>query len=172
MTDAIVKIYFYYYKYPNNLSSFSGGEGPNQNEALGVMTPIHHPRMSHLFQGEGTPCGPKGRRDRDESPFPRRGRGTVLSHPKKGWGDRDESPKEGWGGLWWVIQKGRVPRGAPPITIKGRGWGQIMLMWGQSPYPTTPVARWDDTIYSTVHNKLHWNSFFLWKWKFLKKEFF
>ena len=56
------------------------------------MTLIHHPRMSHSFQGEGdslrtlgegayqsVTCdkgrGTKGRRDRDESPFPRRGVG-------------------------------------------------------------------------------------------------
>ena len=40
--------------------------------------------------------------------------------PRGGGGDRDESPK-----------KGACPKGgAPPIIIKGMGWGEIMLMWG------------------------------------------
>ena len=48
--------------------------------------------MSHPFQG--------GLGGRDESPFPRRGGGPVMSHPK-----------------------GACPKGcgAPPITAKGRG---------------------------------------------------
>ena len=35
-------------------------EPSNQNKALGVMTPIHHPRMSHTFQGEGDPLRTQG----------------------------------------------------------------------------------------------------------------
>ena len=102
------------------------------------MTPIHHPRMSHPFQGEGTPCGPKGRGDCDKSPFPRRGGGTVLSHPKKGWGgDRDESPKEGWGDRDESSKRGVSQGGLHQSQSRGGGGGQIMLMWGQSPYPTT-----------------------------------
>ena len=68
------------------------------------MTPIHHPRMSHPFQGEGDPPGPKGRRCTSLLQAPRRGgakgRGTVMSHPfQEGVGGRDESPKEGWGAV-------------------------------------------------------------------------
>ena len=66
--------------------------------------------------------------DRDESPFPRRGGGSGMSHPfqggvgvrdgssfpRSGWGDHDESSNggvsQGWGG-------------GEPITAKGRGWG-------------------------------------------------
>ena len=75
--------------------------------------------MSHPFLGEGEPrgggvpvCnghqgkGGQGVGDRDKSPFPRRGGGTVMRHlfqgevgycdesssPRRGWGDRDESP--------------------------------------------------------------------------------
>ena len=131
MTDEIVKIYCYYYKYSKNLSSFSGGGGPNQNEALGVMTPIHHPRISHLFQGEGDPLRTQGEGGPWWVTLSKKGWGDRDESPKKGVGDRDESPKEGCGGPWWIIQKGRVPRGAPPITIKGRGWGQIMLLRGK-----------------------------------------
>ena len=48
------------------------------------MTPIHHLRMSHPFQGEGDPLRTQGERgDSDESPFPRRGGGAVMSHPKR-----------------------------------------------------------------------------------------
>ena len=51
------------------------------------MTPIHHSRMSHPFQGEGdtlrtqgegayqSVTSTKGRENRDESPFPRRSGG-------------------------------------------------------------------------------------------------
>ena len=37
------------------------------------MTPIHHPRMSHPFQGEGDPLRTEGEGDRDESPQKRGG---------------------------------------------------------------------------------------------------
>ena len=55
------------------------------------MTPIHHLRMSHPFQGEGDPLRTqgegvyqsvactKGRGECDESPFPRRGGGRDQS---------------------------------------------------------------------------------------------
>ena len=52
--------------------------------------------MSHPFQG--------GVGNRDESPFPRRGGGSVLSHPKgdKGGGGLHQSqPREGGGGRLW-----------------------------------------------------------------------
>ena len=77
------------------------------------MTPIHLLRISHPFQGEGDPLRTQGE---GSHPFV----GGRDESPKEGWGDRDESSKRG---VSQVIRKGRVPREAPPITAKGRGWG-------------------------------------------------
>ena len=51
-----------------------------------------------------------------DNSFPRRGVGTVMSHSK------GACPNGG--------------EGAPPITAKGRGGVQIMLMWPQSVHYT------------------------------------
>ena len=75
--------------------------------------------MSHPFQEGvgGRDESPKEVwKDRDGSPFPKRGGGTVMSHPKGG-------TKE---------------EGAPPITAKRRGWGHILLMW---PFKTQYLLR-------------------------------
>ena len=118
-------------------------EPPHQNKTVGVMTPIHHPRMSHPFQGEGDPLwtqgegayqsvtSTKGRGSQGEGavmshPF-QEGVGAVMSHPKRGGGTVMSHPKRGdWGG-------GGLHQSHP------RGWvgGQIMLMCTQSPYTTT-----------------------------------
>ena len=95
-----------------------------------------------LFRGRGTHCGPRGRGvpvcNMHQGEGELRGGGIVMSHPFQ----------EGVGGPWWVtqkrvgpcwvIQKGRVPREAPPILIEGRGGGQIMLMW---PFKTQYLLR-------------------------------
>ena len=69
-----------------------------------------------LFRGRGTPADPRG-----GGPwwvtFSKKGWGPWWV-TQRGWGDRDQSFKRGGG-----------TREAPPIIIKGRGEGQIMLMW-------------------------------------------
>ena len=68
------------------------------------MTPIHHPRMSHPFQGEGDPLRTHGEGAYQSVTSTKgggepRGGSTVMSHPfQEGVGGRDESPfhpKEG-----------------------------------------------------------------------------
>ena len=53
------------------------------------MTPIHHPRMSHPFQGEGDPLRTQGE---GSHPF-QEGWGAVMSHPKRGGGTVMSHPK-------------------------------------------------------------------------------
>ena len=102
------------------------------------MTPIHHPRMSHPFQGEGDPLRTQGE-GAYQSVTSTLGRGNQgeggpwwVTLSKKEW-EPWWVTQRGVGGPWWVtlsmvggpwcvIQKGRVSREAPPIIIKGRGW--------------------------------------------------
>ena len=110
-------------------SSFSEGGGPPA-EPRGGGVPVCN---RHQEEGRG---------DCDESPFPKRGWGIVMSYPFLGEGNPLRTHGEGlrrWAGInltlvgrllfkegWGQSFKGGVSqgrRGAPPITVKGRGWG-------------------------------------------------
>ena len=132
-----------------------------------VLTPIHHPRMSHQpndpkykkcyhyaemlinilnhpikikhFSGEGDPLrtqgegayqsvtstkerGSQGEGNRDESPFPRRGGGAVMSHPKRGGGTVMSPPKRG-GGIVMSYPKGACLKGGSTNHNRRKGVG-------------------------------------------------
>ena len=114
------------------------------------MTPIHHLRMSHPFQGEVDPLRTQGEGGRDESPFSRRGGGTVMSHPKRGGGIVISHPKGACpkGGSTNHNQRERVVKRGVSLgrlhqsQPKGEGGGQIMLICTQSVYPSTAESWW------------------------------
>ena len=61
------------------------------------MTPIHHSRISHPFQGGGPPADPRGGGlpvyDMHQGEGEPRGGGIVMSHPfQEEVGGRDELP--------------------------------------------------------------------------------
>ena len=87
--------------------------------------PLFIPMRSHPFQGEGDPCGPKGRGDHDESPFPRRGGGPWwVTLSKEGWGTVMSHPfQRGVGGGTISHPKGVCPKGGGGSTNHNQGEG-------------------------------------------------
>ena len=99
------------------------GSGESSFSGRGGAKGWRHTSMSQAPMGGGS----QGVGDRDESPFPRRGRETVMSHPFQGgmggpwWVILS---KQGVEGPWWVIQRGRVPReGGSTNHSQGEGVG-------------------------------------------------
>ena len=92
------------------------------------MTLIHHPRMSHPFQGEGNPLRPhwEGAYQSVTSTKERGSQGeggTVISHPfQEGVVGRDESPNRG-GGTMMSHLKGACPKGGPSNHNQEEGVG-------------------------------------------------